>query len=233
MNAHASWGWDISALFYAHTYGPLAHELDNAVFRYLGQDEGTEKCLEGAVVADCGCGPGVVVKKLAAQGASRVFAIDVSQKMLEQVIATAEVETVLASVTPELLVDLALGVRPTGFDLILFKRSLYQPRPEALRILETAFSLLRPGGKIVIVHPEGDWKRYAFGTPARVRRHTPYHLFNRAVSLGAVLVGAEDYAVYTRAELLALAEEAVGADSVELIPTNQNAFNLVAIQRKE
>jgi SAM-dependent methyltransferase len=223
--AQENWGWNVSALFYERTYGPLAHQLDEDVFRYLGAR------VQQGVVVDAGCGPGVVVRKFIERGADKVFAVDVSSAMLKQVPAHPRVEPVLGSVSPQLLVDLAFRSTPVGFDILLFKRSLYQSRTAARELLETAFSLLRPGGRIVVVHPEGDWKRYAFGAPGRLRSHTPYHLFNRAVSLGAVWVGAEEYALYTREQLFSLLESVGGADAVESIPSQQGAFNLFALRR--
>ncbi|MFN7145111.1 MAG: class I SAM-dependent methyltransferase, partial [Myxococcota bacterium] len=66
-----SWAWEISARFYRRTYGPLAHGLDDQLFAVLGD-------VTGKVVADVGCGPGVVVRKFLERGAAKVYAIDVS-----------------------------------------------------------------------------------------------------------------------------------------------------------
>lgn len=219
-----AWGWDVSALLYEKTYGPLAHQLDDEVLSHLGER------LAGAVVADCGCGPGVVAQKLLQRGAACVFAIDASFAMLRQVPPRAGLEPVLGRVTPELLAALSLRVEPAGFDLVLFKRSLYQRPAEARALLRAARSLLRARGEIVIVHPEGDWRRYAFGAPFRWRRCTPYHLVNRALSLGAVWARAEQYALYTRDELRALVEGVAGASSVQILPSAQASFNLIALR---
>ena len=73
------WTWCLSAPFYARTYDDLAHQLDKDLFAYLGRRT------QGAVVADCGCGPGVVTKKFLQRGAGRVFAIDLNAAMLHQV----------------------------------------------------------------------------------------------------------------------------------------------------
>jgi 2-polyprenyl-3-methyl-5-hydroxy-6-metoxy-1,4-benzoquinol methylase len=215
-------GWNISALFYAKTYGPLAHQLDDELFAYLGAS------LRGAVVADCGCGPGVVSEKLAARGAARVFAIDVSPQMLKQVPTLPQIKTIQAVVEDGVLRRLKETEASAGFDLILFKRSLYQDKPQALRVLRDAFECLRPGGRIVVIHPEGALLRYAFGAPMRLQRHSLYHLFNRSISLFGVVTGLEKYALYTRAELLSLAREVAGGQ-LEEPASQQQAFNLVAI----
>jgi SAM-dependent methyltransferase len=216
-------GWNISALFYAKTYGPLAHQLDEELFAYLGDS------LRGAVVADCGCGPGVVSQKLVEHGAEKVFAIDVSPQMLKQVPRLPQIKTLQAVVEDGALQRLTETEASGGFDLILFKRSLYQDKPQALRVLRDAFQCLRPGGCIVVIHPEGALLRYAFGEPLRLQRHSLYHLFNRSISLFGVATGLEKYALYTRAELLTLAREAAGKGEVKEIASQQQAFNLVAI----
>jgi SAM-dependent methyltransferase len=225
MTRATLWAWDISALFYAKTYGPLAHQLDEELFQFLGAS------LRGAVVADVGCGPGVVAQKLAARGAERVFALDVSQKMLDQIPASPRITPALGRVEDGVLKALKEKAAPAGFDLVLFKRSLYQDRPEALRVLKEAYAQLAPGGRICVIHPEGGLREYAFGEPARLRGHTPYHLFNRAISLLGVWLGGEKYALYTRAELLALLGEVAGEERVALIPSGQRAFNLAAVTK--
>jgi SAM-dependent methyltransferase len=216
------WAWNISALFYARTYGPLAHALDDDVLRHLGPDG-----VRGKVVLDAGCGPGVVARKLAAAGAAKVICADVAAGMLEQLgehPALLPVQTALVSGT---LRTLAAEHAPEGVDLVLFKRSLYHPSPEAEAILRDALSILRPGGRVVVVHPERSLVPYAFGRPARLRRHTPYHLFNRTISRLGVALGGEQYTLYTQGELLALAHKV--ASRVQPIPSAQHAFNLVAL----
>lgn len=225
MKNRSIWAWNISALFYKRTYGPLAHQLDEDLFSYLGED------LKGAVVADCGCGPGVVSRKLVGRGAQRVFAIDANPLMLRQLEVVPQIIPIEAKVEEGIFDRLEKEWGQQGLDLILFKRSLYQDRPQAVEVLRSAYRHLNPGGRVVIVHPEGSWRVYAFGDPPRLHRHTPYHLFNRAISLLGVLAGIESYALYTREELLALALEASPEASVELIPSQQRAFNLVSLQR--
>lgn len=222
------WAWDISARFYRRTYGPIAHGLDAQLFAWLGD-------LDGKIVADVGCGPGVVARKFVAGGAARVYAIDVSAAMLAQVGDDPRIVPVEGRVEDGVLERLAASSvspsgPPNGFDVVLFKRSLYLPRPAALATLRTAIRCLRPGGRVCIVHPERRLVTYAFGSPPRLRSHTPYHLFNRGISTLGVLAGGEDYAVYTRADLLALAEEAAQGAPVEALDGGLSAsFNLVAI----
>lgn len=219
------WAWDVSALFYARTYGPLAHRLDDEI---LGA---TRDVIRDGVVVDCGCGPGVVTAKLAAAGPRLVVAVDVSQKMLDQVAARGNVVAVRSVVEAGTLSKLRAEHAPEGFSLILFKRSLYHPRPEALALLQDGYANLKPGGSIAIVHPEGSVTRYAFGEPARLRSYTPYHLFNRTISRLGVAIGGEHYTTPTREELLALAREVDAGAEVSRMPLDQACFNLVLIRK--
>lgn len=216
-----SWAWEISARFYRRTYGPLAHALDAQVFSRLGD-------LRGRVVADVGCGPGVVTRKFLEAGAARVFAIDASPSMLAQVADDPRVVRVRAHLEDDPLPVLAEVAG--GFDVVLFKRSLYQEREAAVETLRAARRGLRPGGVVCVVHPEASLRTYAFGRPNRVRAHTPYHLFNRAISTLGVLVGGEQYVVYTRWELLEIARAAADGARVDLLAGDASAaFNVVLL----
>jgi SAM-dependent methyltransferase len=226
------WGWYVSALVYEWSYIQVAHQTDTDFLRYLGGR------ITGATVADCGCGPGVVTEKFLRSGAARVVAIDANAGMISKVrvrfakaIATGQVVVQHASYEGETLPRLrqtVLGER--GFDVVLFKRSLYMPRPRALQTLCQAASTLCSKGMLVIVHPERALSRYAFAPPFGVTRYTPFHLLNRAASRVADWSGIEDYTLYSRRELLSLLREAVPEARVELIPSQQRPYNLVALQ---
>ena len=225
MPGTSLWAWNVSAPFYRWTYGPLAHELDRCVVRHLGDDLG------GRVIADMGCGPGVATRTLLAHGAACVVAVDAIPAMLHQLEGVAGAVPVTARIEPDVFEPLREAHARDGFDAILFKRSLYHPRAEALQILRAAYRALRRGGSICIVHPEASLSAYAFGEPPRLRSHAPYHLFNRAMSRLGVLLGGEQYTLYGRADLLALAREVADSSCVETIPCPSAAFNLVAIRR--
>jgi SAM-dependent methyltransferase len=218
-------GWDLSALAYARTYGPLSHQLDDDLLAYLGDR------IHGAIVADCGCGPGVVAQKLVSNGVARVFAIDASGRMLRQITRDPRIVPLQATMESLPLDRLRREHAPGGFDLILFKRSLYMERSAALAVLGNAYENLRPGGCIAIIHPEKSLPRYLFGSTPRVGRYTAYHLLNRAVSLIGQFLAVESYARYTRIDLLHLAASVAGMQRVDPIPSRQRAFNLVAIRR--
>ncbi len=226
------WRWYLSSLVYRFSYLQIAHQVDADLLQYLG------KRIQGAVVLDCGCGPGVVVEKLLRHGAARVVALDANPAMLAQTrrrlaaCTGEEVVTVQAAFNPQLFKDLRKGFpeRP-GWDLILFKRSLYMRPEEAALLLSAAGKQLAPGGTLAVIHPERSLARYAFGPGWQIRSYTFYHLFNRFISLFADRFGFGLYTLYTQAELLELVRQAHPGWKVEFIPSRQKAYNLVAAWR--
>jgi hypothetical protein len=117
-----------------------------------------------------------------------------------------------------------------GFDLVLFKRSLYMPRLRALCTLRTAAASLCTRGLIVVAHPDRSLWRYACAPPFGFTSYTPLHIVNRAVSRVLAWSGGEEYTLYTRAELLGLLQEAVPGAHVQRMHTQQRPYNLVALQ---
>jgi SAM-dependent methyltransferase len=225
------WAWDISAYVYAWTYNRVAHQIDVDMLTYLGSR------VTDAIVADCGCGPGVVSEKMLEAGAARVVAIDSNAAMVEQTRARlarlggAE-RGIVRCMSHEgkalsLLSQQELG--GSGFDIILFKRSLYTPRPRALETLRDAAVALRKQGVIIVIHPEKSLSRYVCAPPFGLARYSLFHLFNRAISRAAEWVGAEEYTLYSHDELVDLMREAVPEATVRPIPSQQRPFNLVAL----
>lgn len=228
---HRLWAWNISALVYEWAYIQVAHQTDVDLFAYLGDR------VIGATVADCGCGPGVVSEKFLRAGAATVVALDANPGMIAKTrhrfshgVTPGRVVIVQQSHAGDSVVQLAREVLDgAGFDIVLFKRSLYMSRSQALTTLQHVASGLRPGGMIVVVHPERQLLRYAFAPPLGITRYTPFHLFNRAISRLAEFCGAEEYTLYSRRELCALLQEAVPAARVVSIPSQQRPYNLVAL----
>ena len=226
------WAWNLSALVYEWSYIHVAHQTDADFLHYLGER------VVGATVADCGCGPGVVAEKLLAAGAARVVAIDANASMigkararLAKAIAAGQALVRHASHEGETLTCLRqkeLGGR--GFDIVLFKRSLYMPRPRALLTLRQAAATLHARGVMVVVHPERSLSRYAFAPPFGLTPYTLFHLCNRVLSRLAEWCGMEEYTLYSRCELLSLLGEAVPEARVECIPSRQRPYNLAALQ---
>ena len=225
------WAWHLSALVYEWSYIQVAHQIDEDFLDYLGER------VVGAVVADCGCGPGVVTEKLLQAGAARVVAIDANASMIERAkarlakrVATGKVVVCQTSHEASALAGIcqqALGGH--GFDIVLFKRSLYMPRQRALLTLRQAAAALRARGMIVVVHPERALWRYAFAPPFGLTSYTPLHLVNRTISRVLEWCGIEEYTLYTCRELLALLREAVPEAHVERLPSQQRPYNLIAL----
>jgi SAM-dependent methyltransferase len=226
------WAWHLSALVYEWSYIRVAHQIDTDVFTYL-RDR-----VMGATVLDCGCGPGVVVEKFLEAGAARVVAIDTNAGMIEQAkarltkaLATGQALLRQASHEGDTLLQLhQQELAGRGCDIVLFKRSLYMPRPRALRTLQQAASILSTNGVVIVVHPERSLIRYAFAPPFGLTPYTVFHLGNRAASRMAEWFGVEEYTLYSRQELLALLRQAVPEAKVELIPSRQRPYNLAALQ---
>jgi SAM-dependent methyltransferase len=217
---------------YEWSYVQVAHQIDEDCLEYLGER------LVGAVVADCGCGPGVVTEKLLQAGAARVVAIDVNASMIERArvrlakrVATGNALVCHASHEAGTLTSVCQQILAgRGFDIVLFKRSLYMPRQRALLTLRQAAATLRAHGMIVVVHPERSLVRYAFAPPFGLTSYTPLHLVNRAISRVLEWSGMEEYTLYTCPELLALLREAVPGAQVQRLPSQQRPYNLVALQ---
>ena len=224
------WRWFLSAMFYRYSYIRIAHQVDEDLFVFLGDR------VRGAVVADCGCGPGIVVEKFVRRGAAKVLAVDVNAAMLNQArrrlaayLANGQVETLHMSFAPESFAEiLAHACGQAGLDIVLFKRSLYVRPEQAKRILAMVCRYLRPNGVLAVIHPERAWQHYAFGPGLKVESYTPYHLFNRGVSRLADWCGIGQYTVYDRAELQSLVQAALPTFQVISIPSRQVAYNLVA-----
>ena len=224
------WAWSLSALVYEKAYIRVAHQTDADLLAYLGDR------VEGATVADCGCGPGVVSEKFLQAGAARVVAIDSNAGMVEKAQARLQpfVQSGRAIVRQlshegETLVRLRReALDGHGFDIVLFKRSLYMPRPRALQTIRHAAAALEAEGMIGVIHPERMLGRYAFAPPLGITSYTPFHLLNRAISRVAECCGMEEYTLYSRGELLDLLREAVPQAAVEAIPSQQRPYNLAA-----
>jgi 2-polyprenyl-3-methyl-5-hydroxy-6-metoxy-1,4-benzoquinol methylase len=219
------WAWHLSALGYRWSYLRVAHVVDEDLFAHLADR------LRGARVVDCGCGPGILSEKLAGSGTDHVLAVDANPSMARQasVRLSARVDDGTATVLRAFVDAEFFGTLGGRVDVVIFKRSLYASRAASVATVRAAFAALAPGGVLVVVHPERSVRRYAFGAPPRWRRHTAFHLVNRAISLLAVGLGISEYRTHTTAELVRLLAEAAPAGRVETVPTTQEAFSIVAV----
>jgi len=219
--------WDVSALVYASTYDDTAHGVDHDILSLL------DSRLRNGVVLDAGCGPGVVVRKLLDRRVKKVVGVDISKKMLAQLPEDVRVTGVHADLTPEVIASVRSQFAPKGFRLVLFKRSLYQDPDTARSLLQSAFESLDESGAVVIIHPETNLEKYLLNEGSRKRWavHTAYHAFNRAISRTLTWLRIHEYRTWDRDGLVELARSAAPDAKVEILPTKQRAFNVVAISR--
>jgi SAM-dependent methyltransferase len=216
---------NISALVYRWTYLSVVHRADADLFALLGDR------LAGARVVDCGCGPGIMAEKLVRRGVKSLLAVDANASMVRQ--ARARLAGFGNVQVRQAYVDGPFFQKLTqGADIVLFKRSLYAARPNAIETLRAAVGAIDPPGIVVVVHPERSLRPYAFGRPARLRGHTAFHLFNRLVSVTAARLGFGEYHLYRRGELLELLAAAAGGHDVVLVPATQHAYNIAAIETR-
>ena len=203
--------------------------MDEDLFLFLNQ------WLPDAVVADCGCGPGIVTEKFLKKGAHKVYAIDVNQAMLHQVknrlscyIDQGQLEVIHRPFTPGLFSDLVDHQPRDAPNIVLFKRSLYDRPQQTKKVLAAAYASLAPGGVLAVIHPERSLRRYAFGPRLQIKPYTGYHLFNRVISTLADWFRIKRYTLYDQTGLKNLLQSALPQARVSAIPTQQSAFNLVA-----
>lgn len=219
--------WDVSALFYRHTYDEAAHSVDDTAIAAVTD------ALRGGVVVDAGCGPGVVVPAFLKAGAGRVLAVDISQAMLAHIARDSKVTTIAADLQPGAFASIRREHAPAGFNVVWFKRSLYHEDDVATPLLQDAFDNLAPGGRIVVIHPESSLRRYLFqrrNDRLHVSGYTLYHAFNRALSVGLRRLRVHNYKHRTEAELLKLGKGVRGGTAV-LVPSPATPFNILVIRR--
>lgn len=223
--------WYVSAVLYRYSFIKIVDQIDDDLFSYL------DNKIQCALAADCGCGPGRLTEKLLERGVERIVAIDHNASMLRQLkarlpqaVQDRRVISVHARMYPALFRDqLTRAGSHSGYVLILFKRSLYMPRAEALALLQAAASCLSPGGVLAVIHGERSLRHYAFSPEMKITPYTSFHLINRFFSRMSHILGLGEYGLYTREELLDLLTQAAQGRRVEIIPSQQRAYNLAAI----
>jgi len=214
---------------YRHTYDAAAHHVDEVTIAAI------KDAIVAGVVVDAGCGPGVVVPRFVQAGARKVLAVDVSASMLSKVPLLSGVKTVAADLQPGAFQELRREYEPRGFDLIWFKRSLYHEDQVAVELLRDAYASLRPGGRIVVIHPESSLHRYVFDVRqgrTRLASYTAYHAFNRFISVLFSSLRIHTYRHRTDNELLALGRSISPDATAQLIDTGVSAFNTLLIARE-
>lgn len=102
----------------------------------------------GETVLDVGAGVGVLVPMIRAYDPGRILACDLSERMLTRLKQKfPDVETILEDVC-----DLAL---PDGSVDVIFMNAVFPNIVDKPAALNNCCRMLRPGGRLLISHPEG------------------------------------------------------------------------------
>jgi len=103
----------------------------------------------GEQVVDLGCGTGAISLEMARQG-GRVLAVDVSSAMVRR-LGELAAEQGIGGIERRVEPIEHLSLPPAGADVIVSSYALHHLRdPDKARLVEQAFTWLRPGGRLVI-----------------------------------------------------------------------------------
>ena len=116
--------------------------------------------VEGAVVADIGCGPGAVSIALARQvgHSGRVLAFDREPQAVETA-RTVMARAGVTNVTVEASAADATGVAPGTVDVVMIRHVLAHNGGREAAIVGHAATLVRPGGCVYLIDTEGSGVR--------------------------------------------------------------------------
>ena len=102
--------------------------------------------VEGATVADIGCGGGIYSKALADLGAKQVYAVDFSEAMLE---GATENCAGYQQITMSRGHAYDTGLPDERFDIVL-ARAIIHHLEDRSAFFQESFRILRPGGKLIV-----------------------------------------------------------------------------------
>ncbi len=122
--------------------------LPEDVIERMGRIIAAAAIQAGETVLDVGTGTGALIPQIQGYRPGRIVACDLSGNMLEQVAERyPDVERHQCDI-----VD--LSVPPNSVDAV-FMNGMYGNIADKTKALQNIFSMLRPGGRIIISHPEG------------------------------------------------------------------------------
>ena len=145
----------------------------------------------GGRCLDVGCGFGVLVPSLLKAGITpaQIYGVDLSTEMIRN---GREHHSGVNFEATDFLKDYQDSAEEAGFDSIVFCSALHD-LPDSLAALKKASSLLRPNGKLVIVHAQGasHVARQVIANPVLVKRGLPDTEELRNLDLGGLELTVE------------------------------------------
>lgn len=134
---------------------------------------------EGDTVVDLGCGPGYFTLPLAEMVGKNgcVIAVDVQEDMLTTLGVHAEEAGLDSRITPLLAAPDNPGVTVVA-DFALAFWVLHET-PDQLRFLEHTYSMLKPGGRLLLAEPLGHVSKKRFEEVIGIARNVGYELASR------------------------------------------------------
>jgi ubiquinone/menaquinone biosynthesis C-methylase UbiE len=168
--------------------------------------------VEGAVIADVGCGPGAVLVELARRAGDRGSVVGIEPDPRAR--AAAEEEIASAGLANSRVVagdGEHTGIEPGSQDAVMLRHVLFHVGTRVSAVLAHLSSLLKPGGHLYVVDTDVTASRLSFDDKDFVEQGTRYLTFQRdrgnnvdiGPRLGTAIVGAglelmEHEAVYQK-----------------------------------
>jgi 2-polyprenyl-3-methyl-5-hydroxy-6-metoxy-1,4-benzoquinol methylase len=145
----------------------------------------------GGRCLDVGCGFGVLVPSLLKAGIApaQIYGVDLSTEMIRN---GREFHWGVNFEASDFLKDYQDSAEEAGFDSIIFCSALHD-LPDSVAALKKASSLLRPNGKLVIVHAQGasHVAKQVNANPVLVKRGLPDAEELRTLDLGGLELAVE------------------------------------------
>jgi 2-polyprenyl-3-methyl-5-hydroxy-6-metoxy-1,4-benzoquinol methylase len=145
----------------------------------------------GGRCLDVGCGFGVLVPSLLKAGIApaQIYGVDLSPEMIRN---GREHHSGVNFEASDFLKDYQDSAEEAGFDSIVFCSALHD-LPDSVAALKKASSLLRPNGKLVIVHAQGasHVAKQVSANPVLVKRGLPDAKELRSLDLGGLALVVE------------------------------------------
>jgi len=151
----------------------LAGSLDNRARRWMQNPSKilTPYINPGMTVLDVGCGPGFFTLEMArlVGPEGKVVAADLQQGMLEKIRQKITGTTLNELITLHKCKEDEIGLS-ASFDLILAFYMVHEV-PDQKRFLEEVYSLLKPGGNLLIIEPRFHVSGRAFEKTTEILSH--------------------------------------------------------------